>query len=310
MAEAIGIDELEVEDVERAVGPFSADILARNSADGSFVVIENQLERTDHRHLGQVIAYGSSLDATAIVWIASEFTEEHRGAIDWLNRVTGESIHFFGVEVGLWQIGDSPPAARFNVVAMPNDWLKLAKSRPASTTSDTSRRQLEFWRAFCQHLDRRGSFLKPSDPRAKPYLRFPLGKTGFQLSAVAALWDADDRRFTDGVLRVQLRLKGVSSKERFAALEAQRDSIEGAIGKPLTWVNPDDSQACRISLRQDAVWGNDDNWSVQHEWLRTHLERFESVFFSTNQEPVGRHRARSVRYRTESLVSEIGGKSR
>src|SRR6476646_1010509 len=87
LSEAIGI-ELEVESQERSVGPFRADILCRDTTDRHFVLIENQLERTDHTHLGQLLTYAAGLDAVSIVWIAARFTEEHRAALDWLNRAT------------------------------------------------------------------------------------------------------------------------------------------------------------------------------------------------------------------------------
>ncbi len=87
MSETIGID-LELEDKEKAVGALKADILAKDTLTGDWVVIENQLERTDHSHLGQLITYASGLQALTIIWIAAKFTDEHRAALDWLNEVT------------------------------------------------------------------------------------------------------------------------------------------------------------------------------------------------------------------------------
>lgn len=116
LGDAIGI-ELEVEAQEKDVGPFRADILCKDTATGHWVLIENQLERTDHTHLGQLMTYAAGLDAVTIVWLAQRFTEEHRAALDWLNRVTDERINFFGLEIELWRIGDSPMAPKFNVVS-------------------------------------------------------------------------------------------------------------------------------------------------------------------------------------------------
>jgi len=86
------------------------------------VLIENQLERTDHTHLGQLLTYASGLEAVTIVWIAERFTEEHRSTLDWLNKITDESFRFFGLEVELWRIGNSPAAPKFNLVSKPNEW--------------------------------------------------------------------------------------------------------------------------------------------------------------------------------------------
>src|SRR4051794_9072868 len=118
LGEVIGID-LELESQEKPVGPFSADILCKDTATGDWVLIENQLERTDHTHLGQLITYAAGLNAVTIVWIASRFTDEHRAAIDWLNERTDQKIRLFGLEIELWRIGESPLAPKFNIVSKP-----------------------------------------------------------------------------------------------------------------------------------------------------------------------------------------------
>lgn len=123
LSDAIGIS-LELEVTEKPVGVFNADILAKDIDTNSWVVIESQLERTDHSHLGQIITYASGLKAVTIVWIATAFMEEHRAAIDWLNEITDTSVKFFALELELWKIGDSPYAPKLNVVAKPNDWQK------------------------------------------------------------------------------------------------------------------------------------------------------------------------------------------
>ena len=96
LGEVLGV-ELELEAQERAVGPFRADILCKEIGSGTWVLVENQLERSDHLHLGQLLTYASGLEAVTIVWIAARFTEEHRSTLDWLNRITDESFRFFGL---------------------------------------------------------------------------------------------------------------------------------------------------------------------------------------------------------------------
>ena len=114
LGDALGLD-LEVEAQERNVGPFRADILCKDLDDNSWVLIENQLERTDHNHLGQLLTYGAGLNTVTIIWIAEKFTDEHRAALDWLNDITDDSFNFFGLEVELWRIGESAPAPKFNI---------------------------------------------------------------------------------------------------------------------------------------------------------------------------------------------------
>jgi len=123
LADTVGI-ELELEATEKDVGPFRADILCKDTVDGHWVLIENQLEKTDHTHLGQLLTYAAGLKAVTIVWIAKHFTEEHRAALDWLNEITDDRFNFFGLEIELWKIGESPTAPKFNMACKPNEWTK------------------------------------------------------------------------------------------------------------------------------------------------------------------------------------------
>ncbi len=132
LGETIGID-LELEAQEKDVGPFRADILCKDTATDNWVLIENQLERTDHTHLGQLLTYAAGLDVVTIVWVADHFSEEHRATLDWLNERTDEKINFFGLEVELWRIGDSPIARKFNVVSQPNDWTRSVQTAAAGS---------------------------------------------------------------------------------------------------------------------------------------------------------------------------------
>lgn len=114
-----------LEQTEARIGDFRADIIARvGGADGDRILIENQFSQTNHDHLGKIATYAAGLDAKFVVWIAERIREEHRAALDWLNSITDDGHGFFGVELELWRIGDSPPAPRFNLVSRPNDWAR------------------------------------------------------------------------------------------------------------------------------------------------------------------------------------------
>ena len=113
--------ELSCEGTEVAAGPFSADILARDLSSDALVVIENQLEQTDHDHFGKVLTYAAVLNASTVIWIAKKFTEEHRKAVEWLNELVSEDeLVLYGIELQVWKIGDSAPAPRLEVVCGPN----------------------------------------------------------------------------------------------------------------------------------------------------------------------------------------------
>ncbi len=123
LAETINM-QLVLEAKEKPVGMFRADIIARDVHTGQPVLIENQLERTDHGHLGQLLTYAAGLKAMSIVWVSTLFTDEHRAALDWLNEITSSSIAFFGLEMELWRIDDSAIAPKFNLVSKPNMFSK------------------------------------------------------------------------------------------------------------------------------------------------------------------------------------------
>jgi hypothetical protein len=128
LAETITM-QLILEAKEKHVGMFRADILACDVHTGHLVLIENQLERTDHGHLGQLLTYAAGLKAVSIVWVSTLFTDEHRAALDWLNEITNSSISFYGLEMELWRIDDSVIAPKFNLVSKPNMFSKRVSER-------------------------------------------------------------------------------------------------------------------------------------------------------------------------------------
>ena len=146
--------KLELRDTEAAVGGYSLDVLATDLNENRPVIIENQLESTDHTHMGQLLTYAAGHDANVVVWLTKEFRDEHRAALDWLNQRTGDDTQFFGVVVELWKIGDSLPAPHFRVVASPNEWSKSQRRSAATTPMD----QQDFeWRRFLIEGFRRGN---------------------------------------------------------------------------------------------------------------------------------------------------------
>src|SRR5258708_17196362 len=190
LAETLGLD-LELEAQEKAVGPFRADLLCKKDigSGGAWVLIENQLERTDHLHLGQLLTYASGLEAVTIVWIAATFTEEHRATLDWLNKITDESFSFFGLEVELWKIENSIVAPKFNVVSKPNDWSRSvgqgARSLDDPEVSETRAMQRECCTALNYALTKVAepvSVHRKAQPQS--WMSYPIGRSSFNLGAV------------------------------------------------------------------------------------------------------------------------------
>ena len=278
LGEAIGI-ELELESQEKEVGPFRADILCKDTATDNWVLIENQLERTDHSHLGQLLTYAAGLNAVTIVWIAERFTEEHRATLDWLNERTDDKINLFGLEIELWRIGDSPIAPKFNIISQPNDWSRTVQQAAAGSGEVSAHKQLQlkFWTAFKQHMEVEGSLVRCQKPLPQHWMNHAIGRSGVHLISVVSIWNSETNS-KGPEIRTELCLDGPNAKQEFAALEKQKESIEKALGFPLTWYNPENKALCRLYARQNADFLNEALWPQQFEWLRQRLETMHKVF--------------------------------
>jgi hypothetical protein len=277
LGETLGID-LELEAQEKSVGPFRADILCKDIGTGSWVLVENQLERTDHSHLGQLLTYASGLEAVTIVWIAARFTEEHRSTLDWLNKITDESFRFFGLEVELWRIGDSAAAPKFNIVSKPNDWSRsvaqAARAMDESELSDTRLKQRAYWDDFHQALDKAAgpvSGARKAQPQS--WMGYSIGRTGFNLGAVMIRHRHQ--------IRAELYIAGDQAKHFFHLLLEQKKTIEQDLGYELDWEELPTRRDCRISVYMTNVDPEDKrDWSRQHEWLAAKLNDFYKVFLN------------------------------
>ena len=275
LGEALGID-LELEAQEKAVGPFRADILCKDIENDHWVLIENQLERTDHSHLGQLLTYASGLEAVTIVWIAARFTEEHRSTLDWLNKITDDSFRFFGLEVELWRIGSSPAAPKFNIVSKPNDWShsvkKAADAIDDADLSETRITQRTYWAGLNSVLDAAGGPVSGNKkPQPQAWMSHPIGRSRFHLNGVMIR--------TKNQIRAELYISGDHAKAFFGLLKLQRDAIERELGYPLEWEELPSRRDCRISSYLNEVDPEDEaSWPHQHEWLAKRLNDMHRVF--------------------------------
>jgi hypothetical protein len=273
LGEAIGI-ELECEAQEKNVGPFRADILCKDTATEHWVLIENQLERTDHNHLGQLLTYAAGLEAVTIVWIAERFTDEHRAALDWLNQHTDEGINFFGLEVELWRIGSSPLAPKFNVVCKPNEWTRSiaesAKQLETGPVTGSKLLQLQFWTQLREHMEDSQSSVKATKPLPQHWMNFAIGRAGFKLMATFSTAKHSVAAF--------LVMKD-ASKTYYQQLLAEKSQIEAEAGSPLEWEELPGKIESRIAWRRTDINVDDQTtWPAWHTWLQQRLEIFQRVF--------------------------------
>jgi hypothetical protein len=272
LGDTIGLD-LELEGTEQSVGPFSADLLCKDTLEDRWVVIENQLARTDHTHLGQLLTYAAGLDAATIVWIAERFTDEHRAALDWLNELTDDTTYFFGLEIELWQIGDSPPAPKFNLASKPNNWSKSVTraARDPGELTPTKQMQLDYWRSLKSHLEQNSRVISPRKPRAQHWANFAVGRSGAQLTA---RMHSQKHLLTVEVVMYEAQ----ESEALFHLLEEEKEQIEAEVGQSLDWLPKPEKQRCAISAEWSANPADRDDWPQQHARITDMLETFYRVF--------------------------------
>ncbi len=277
LSQVVGL-ELEVESVEQPVGPFNADIVCTSLGEHRRVVIENQLERSDHDHLGKMLTYAAGLDdVSTVIWVAPKFTDEHRAALDWLNSVTTDEVRFFGIGLEVWQIGESLPAPRFNLVSQPNDWSKTLRSKSHAGLSDGKLSQLDFWAGFGDYATAAGSTRSIGKPQAQNWMTFGIGRSGLDMSAVAARGDAFGLKPHDH-LRVEIVSRGSRGEALYEQLEQRRPEIDAAIGELATWYRPESGHQYRIYVSRPADVADRDLWPEFYEWLLVKLDLFEKVF--------------------------------
>lgn len=271
LADALGISELELVDTEYWVGDFKLDILCTEG--DQQVVIENQLEKTDHHHLGQILAYAAGVDAKKVIWVAESFRPEHLAVLQYLNVNTIDDLSFFAVQIELWRIDNSPLAPKFEVVAKPNDWARAGReqARAASSSSPTKILQHRFWTALVERLLKEAPQIKPAKPRACNWLNTSIGRSGFGLNVT---FNTKDKR-----LGVEIYLSGGDAKHRFNGLLLEKEVIESALGFPLEWMELPTKAASRvISTYGDASIEEEGRWEEYQDWLIKRLVAMEKVF--------------------------------
>jgi Domain of unknown function (DUF4268) len=269
--------QLELEKAEKDVGPYSADIVCRDIQTDRIVLIENQLEKTDHGHLGQLFTYAAGVDAVILIWIAKKFTEEHRAAVDWLNKISGPDFHFFALEVELWKIGDSPPAPKFNVVCKPNDWSKTLKTR-LDDEGQTEHQLLRFrfWTAFKEWAEGHTS-LHLHSPSDSHWLNMSAGRSGMQFAAIISKWDSFRNKYSPEI-RAELVLTSDKAKKQFASLQLREDEFQKHFDIPLHWDNPETAKRARVFVQANLDFMDEKKWSECNEWLARYLTELQRVF--------------------------------
>ena len=255
LGDAIDI-ELELEERESSVGSFNVDIFAKEIGTNRKVIIENQLEDTNHDHLGKLITYASGKGAEVIVWIVKRAHDEHRQAIEWLNQHTDSNIGFFLLEIELWQIGDSMKAPRFNIVEKPNDWTKTMKT--IDGLSNTDLLKLEFWNGFNDAMSNNDVFKHHFRARkASPqhWYDLSIGSSAYHICLT---------------INTQKQCIGADiyiddDKELFAQFKSHKDEIAAMLNSEVDWREA--KKACRICISTDINPKKRESWQKAYSWL-------------------------------------------
>ena len=233
LGDALNLSLTDVE-TEKFVGNYRCDILCKDEITGKVVLIENQLESTNHDHLGKIITYASGLDASVVVWIVSSARQEHASAIEWLNKHTDDDLSFFLVEVHAYKIGDSDPAPQFKIIEQPNDFVKSVKAiSKSSDISDSERCRLEFWTQFNDILEQRGKPFNKRKPTTDHWYSIAMGSSECQISI--------DLVNKEHKIRVSVWI--TDNKELFDKFYANREQIEASCGFKLNWNRLDNKKA-------------------------------------------------------------------
>lgn len=255
LSDTIGID-IVLEELESAVGGFNVDLYATEEGTGRKIIIENQLEDTNHDHLGKIITYASGKGAEVIVWIVKRARDEHRLAVEWLNQHTDSNIGIFLLEIELWQIDNSPYAPKFNIIERPNDWAKSVKA--VEGLSDTKKLQMEFWQAFGEYASTNSEyteFFKVRKAQPQHWYDISAGKSAYHICFTVNTQKK----------RIGAEIYINDDKEIFGRFKEVAQSIENDFGCPLEWIEA--SKACRILATTNGdIKKGTEKWKELFDW--------------------------------------------
>lgn len=237
--EVLGLTLVDIEK-EVFVGAYRCDLVAKDEASGENVIIENQLEASNHDHLGKIITYASGLDANVVVWIVKEAREEHRSAIEWLNNNTNKNLNFFLIEIHAYRIGNSLYAPKFEIVEKPNDFIKNAKIQTGSEELNKSQSErLVFWTRFNEVVTERGKPFNLRKATTDHWYDVAIGVSGVLVEITLVN--------KEGCVGIALYI--IDDKELFDSLNEKKSEIESKLGFELDWQRLDGKKASRIIYR-------------------------------------------------------------
>jgi hypothetical protein len=257
-------------ETEKFVGSYRCDIICKDEITGKNVLIENQLEPTNHDHLGKIITYASGLDASVIIWIVESAKEEHSSAIEWLNKHTDEDVSFFLIEVHAYTIGDSKPAPYFKIIQQPNDFVKQVKNISKNTElNDSQSNRLEFWNRFNDMLDKMGRPFNKRKATADHWYSVAVGSSQCHISI-----DLVNREH-----KIRISMWIPNNKELYDTFYLNKDSIEKSLGYLISWDKLEGKKAaCAYTFIEGLDFNNKDNYDSLMITIIKKVEQFRDSF--------------------------------
>lgn len=268
LADSIGID-ITVDETESSVGDFNVDIFASETGTDRKIIIENQLEDTNHDHLGKLITYASGKSADIVIGVVKHAREEHKAAIEWLNNHTDDSVGFFLCEIKLYRIGNSEPAVKFEVIEKPNDWTKEIKK--SESINETQQLRYDYWVAFEDYAFKNPTFaknFKKRKPSKNHWLNFSIGSSACHI-AVSQIKQRNE-------LDVELYIS--DDTELYNSLYENKTDIELTSGLSFDWRELPDRKASRIVLEKSVQLESKNAWGSQFEWLIDVMVKMKTTF--------------------------------
>jgi len=274
LGQVLGMD-LELTEAEHSVGGFSLDLIGVDLATNENVIIENQLEKSDHTHLGQLLTYAGGTNPANIIWIADSFRDEHRAALDWLNERTDEHTRFFAVQISAVRIGNSAIAPLFTLVVQPNDWEK--EVRATAAVAQQSPREAAFRRFWQGFLDRvhaaHPTWTNSRSAQGQNWMNLPAGVSVANYAVV----------FTKEGPRVELYFTSSdpdANVENLAKVQAHQLALEAAFGHALNWDDMGGRKAARVSYGREGDITNEAAWDEYLDWFVTNIAQLRSAIDS------------------------------
>ena len=256
---------------EDSAGKFNVDITADEVGTGKKIVIENQLEKTDHSHLGQLLTYASSFDACIIVWVVAEVREEHKRAIEWFNEHMRDEISFFLVRTEVYRIGNSEPAVKFNVVVEPNTWSKILRMKGTTEKriTDTMINHLNFWEGFKDYSSKTDTKLRITrTPRSQHWYDISIGKSGVNLSLT--------RNTRDKNVGAEIWIG--DSQNIYNKLFENKDLFETTMGIDVQWNELENKKASRVRCMYTCDPDDNNSHDEYYQWLIDTSEKLQKAF--------------------------------